>query len=77
MWHLKWAGLAHEYETGMDNKHFMSRPKLMKMLTKRCNMEGKMPSRMMICLPMSKSTVLITLHDVQGRDSVLAHLSKE
>ena len=45
MWHLKRAGLAHEYETGKDNKHFISRPKLIAMLTKRYNMEGKLPSR--------------------------------
>ena len=50
MWHLKKAGVAHEYETGRDNEHFISRPKLMRMLTKWYTMEGKMPSRSTIRL---------------------------
>ena len=66
MWHLKRAGLAHEYETGKDNKHFISRPKLIAMLTKRYNMEGKLPTRTTICLPVSRSKVMITLHDVKA-----------
>ena len=66
MWHLKRAGLAHEYETGRDNKHFISRPKLITMLTKRYNMEGKLPSRTTIRLPTSKSKVMITVHDVKA-----------
>jgi hypothetical protein len=38
----------------------------MKKLTKQYNMEDKMPSRITVHLPASKSTVQITLHDIKA-----------
>ena len=66
IWHLKRAGLAHEHETGKSNKHFISKKKLLKRLTHRYNMANKFPFQRTIKLPVSGSTVKITLHNAKA-----------
>ena len=66
MWHLKTAGLAHEYETGAENRHFISKDRLIGKLTDRYNMKDKFPHRKGVRLPVSRSCVQITLHDTKA-----------
>lgn len=66
MWHLKAAGKAHHYETGRANAHFISKNVLLDRLTKRYNMREKFPYTKTIKLPVSKSTVKISLHDTKA-----------
>ncbi len=65
-WHLKESGLLHEGQSVKDYEGYVGRKTMLDRLKKRYNMEDKMPYQRTIKLPISKTVVKITVHDVGG-----------
>ena len=66
LWHLIGAKKLQEHQSLRDYEGFVGRKTILKKLAKRYNFESKMPFQRAIRLPVSGTTVRLTLHDAKA-----------
>ena len=62
-WHLRERGMLGEQDKLSGCSHYISRETMLNRLTKRYNMEDKLPYQKKVRLPTSGAVVKITMHD--------------
>lgn len=66
LWYLQQSKELYPFQTLRDYQHFIGRKTMLKRLIKRYNFQDKMPYQKKIQLPVSGTTVNLTLHDTRA-----------